>query len=243
MTPKKNGYEMSQAKAAKIKILLVEDHKVVRQGLKVLLELEGDIEVVEEAENGIEAIKLARECHADIIVMDIALPRMNGIEATRVILRENPKMKILVLSAHYEDGYIDKFIQLGVAGYLVKHCSPGFFIEAIREISQGRQFFSPIVASRLVTLEDKKTTGKRVGQNQKRRHSVTPELSDRENQVLQLIAEGRANKQIANDLEISIKTVEKHRQNLMKKLHIHDVAGLVRYAFSEGIVSATTLQD
>jgi DNA-binding NarL/FixJ family response regulator len=241
MTQAKNGYEMSRAKAAKIKILLVEDHKVVRKGLKVLLELEGDIEVVEEAENGIEAIKLARVCNADIIVMDIALPRMNGLEATRVILRENPKMKILVLSAHSEDGYIDKFMQLGVAGYLVKHCSPGFFIEAIREISQGRRFFSPIVASRLVSPEDKKPTGKRL--DRKPRHSVTPELSDRENQVLQLIAEGRANKQIANDLEISIKTVEKHRQNVMKKLHIHDVAGLVRYAFSEGIVSATTLQD
>ncbi len=207
----------------KITVFLSEDHLIVRKGLKALIELEKDMVVVGEAENGFDAVKMVSELTPMIVVMDVALPKLNGIEASRKILKDFPSTKILILSAYADDGYIEKVISIGVSGFLIKQCSPNILIEAIREISKGNVFFSPSISDRLQHLN---------GFSKKR----SPLLSGREVEVLQLIAEGKANKEIAFELGISIKTIEKHRQGLMKKLSIHDVAGLTRYAITEGII-------
>ncbi|MBP9674840.1 MAG: response regulator transcription factor [Bacteriovoracaceae bacterium] len=214
----------------KIKILLVEDHQIVRKGLKAFLELEDDMLILAEAEDGLEAVKLCKSLNPMVIVMDIALPKLNGMEATRQIIKVNPHSKILMLSAYADDGYIKKVIDLGVSGYLIKQCAPDFLIQAIREIHKGNKFFSPDLLERFTFLNNKKMNQEGVSQKK------TQLLSERESQVLQMIAEGNANKEIAYQLKISIKTVEKHRQNLMQKLSIHDTAGLTRYAISEGVI-------
>ncbi len=210
----------------KITIFLSEDHLIVRKGLKALIGLEKDMTVVGEADNGLDAVKMVKSIAPMVVVMDIALPKLNGIEASRKILKENPSTKILVLSAYAEDGYIEKMTSIGVSGFLIKQCSPNILIEAIREIRNGNVFFSPLVSDRLKLLNgfSKKTA---------------QALSDRELQVLQLITEGKANKEVAYELEISIKTIEKHRQSIMKKLSIHDIAGLTRYAIAEGIIECS----
>lgn len=218
----------------RITIVLVEDHKIVRMGLRTLLELEDDFLVLGEAENGLEAVKQVQELAPMIVVMDIALPMLNGIEASRQILRSNTETKILMLSAYSDDGYIEKVTSLGVSGFLIKQCSPPLLIQAIREIINGKQFFSPEIAERLDQLTKIQLNNQGVAR------SKIQTLSERESQVLQLIAEGKSNKQVAHDLDISIKTVEKHRQNLMKKLSIHDIAGLTRYAITEGIIDSST---
>jgi DNA-binding NarL/FixJ family response regulator len=215
----------------KLTILLVEDHQIVRKGIKALLELEEDIIIVGEAENGNEAVVMAKKMKPDIIIMDIALPLMNGIEASRQIIKINPDQKILILSAHADDGYIEKAIELGLSGFLVKQCLPAFLIETLHHISNGEKYFSPSILKRTQELSEKHMDIRG------RLCLKKPcSLTHREVQVLQLIAEGEGNKQIAHGLDISIKTVEKHRQNLMKKLSIHDTAGLTRYAISEGVI-------
>jgi DNA-binding NarL/FixJ family response regulator len=217
-------------KADKINVVLVEDHKVVRKGLRALLEYENDISVLGEAENGLEAIDVVRKLNPEVVIMDIALPKLNGIEASREIIKTNPNIKILMLSAHADDGYIEKALSLGIAGYLVKQCSPHLLIQAVREIAMGLQFYGPSISERVKVFKENQT--KKNGHVKQK----TQLLSPRETQVLQLIAEGFANKQVAGELNISIKTVEKHRQNVMKKLKIHDTAGLTRYAITEGII-------
>lgn len=205
-----------------IKILLADDHWVVRQGLKTLLELEPDLKVVGEAENGEQAVELAQKLKPDVVLMDLAMPKLNGIEAARRLLHLVPTPKILVLSAYAEDTYIEKVMELGLSGYLIKQCSPNILVDAVHQVVTGKTVYSPLIQERLAIT-------------QKRNHH-RPLLSERESQVLQLIAEGKANKQIASDLNISIKTVEKHRQNLMNKTGIHDTAGLTRYAIAEGYI-------
>jgi DNA-binding NarL/FixJ family response regulator len=215
----------------KITILLAEDHKIVRKGIKTLLELEDDIIVVGEAENGNEVVVMAKKLKPNIIIMDIALPLMNGIEASREIIKINPEQKILILSAHADDGYIEKVIELGLSGFLVKQCLPDFLIETLHNISNGKKYFSPSILKRTQELLER-----HMDIRGKLCLTKPCSLTHREVQVIQLIAEGEGNKQIAHGLDISIKTVEKHRQNLMKKLSIHDTAGLTRYAISEGII-------
>jgi DNA-binding NarL/FixJ family response regulator len=166
--------------------------------------------------------------------MDIALPKLNGLEAARQILKESNKTHILILSAHADDGYIEKAMSIGVSGYLIKQCSPKLLIQAIREIEQGKHFFSPLVSDRIGLLRRRQLDAKGTSKQRK------PKLSTREAEVLQQVAEGNANKQIASELGISIKTVEKHRQNLMKKLSIHDTAGLTRYAIAEGVIESSS---
>jgi DNA-binding NarL/FixJ family response regulator len=220
----------------KITLLLVEDHNIVRKGLLALLDFEEDMQVIGEAENGLQAIELAKSLHPMIILMDIGMPKLNGIEASRQILKLFPKMKVLILSAHADDGYIEKCMEIGVHGFLIKQCSPHLLVEAIREIHQGKYVFSPTIKLRLDHLGQSEIDHQGVN---KPKNQV---LSQREIQVLQLIAEGQPNKLIAVILSISIKTVDKHRQNLMKKLSIHDTAGLTRYAISEGITECTLRQ-
>jgi DNA-binding NarL/FixJ family response regulator len=217
----------------RITVLLAEDHMIVREGLKRLLESESDIEVVGEATTGRQAVELAQKLRPDVIVMDIAMPQMNGLEATRQILKASPSVKVIILSAHSDDAYVENATALGAAGYLIKQTSAHFLSEAIREVQKGNTFFSPTVAKRF--QKRRQDSLDRKGQPK----ASGIRLSSRETEVLQLIAEGEANKQIAEKLAISIKTVEKHRDHLMHKLDIHDTAGLTRYAIAAGIIESS----
>jgi DNA-binding NarL/FixJ family response regulator len=216
----------------KIRVLLVDDHTVVRQGLRALLAAEDDIEIIGEAENGRHALQLVKKLLPDVVVMDIAMPVLNGVEATRQITRYVPSVKVLVLSTYSNDEYVEQLTEAGAAGYLVKQTAANDLLKAIREAFKGNAFFSPAIAKR---LRDQCRQTYMVGQPIRRRSDY---LTTREAEVLQLIAEGRANKQIAAELCISIKTVEKHRQQVMNKLGIHDVAGLTRHAISKGIIES-----
>jgi DNA-binding NarL/FixJ family response regulator len=216
----------------KITVLLAEDHMIVREGLRALLGAEGDIAVVGEAETGRQAVLLAKRLRPAVVVMDIAMPLLNGLEATRRILKAVPTTRVLILSAHSDDEYIRQVILLGAAGYLIKQSSADLLSKAIREVESGNTFFSPSIARRMHDLHPPSPNGRTAVKKGK------TILSSREAEVLQLIAEGKANKQVAGELGISIKTVEKHRQHLMSKLDLHDTAGLTRYAIATGIIES-----
>jgi len=217
-----------------INILLAEDHTIVREGLRALLESERDIKIIGEASDGRAALELTKKLRPDVVVMDIAMPLLNGIEATRQILRELPEMKILILSAHCDDAYVEQAMTLGAKGYLIKQSGANLLAEAIRGVHQGQICLSPTISKRLHHHESKaRADGERHAKKD------ASHLSPREAEVLQLIAEGKANKQTADELHISIKTVEKHRQSLMNKLNIHDTAGLTRYAIAAGIIESS----
>ena len=217
----------------RITVLLAEDHTIVRQGLRALLEAEDDIEVIGEAQNGRQAVQLTQELRPAVVVMDIAMPLLNGLEATRQILEVVPTTKVLVLSAHHDDEYIKRVTVVGAAGYLIKQTTAQVLSKAIREVHKGNVFFRPVISTR---LDDDDQKWPDAGKLFKKK-GVS--LRSREMEVLQLIAEGRANKQIAAELCISIKTVEKHRQHLMNKLNIHNIAGLTRYAIAAGITESS----
>lgn len=213
----------------RITVLLAEDHQVVREGFRSLLEHEQDIEVIGEAKTGREAVQLTRKLRPAVVVMDIAMPLLNGLEATRQIRKDFPGAKVLILSAHSDDAYVEHAATLGAAGFLLKQTSSHVLATAIREVQAGKSFFSPSVSKRVKDRSDKLVArggSKKIGNR----------LSSREVEVLQLIAEGKPNKQVAAELGVSFKTVDKHRQHLMSKLDIHDVAGLTRYAVAEGII-------
>ena len=216
-----------------ITVLLAEDHQIVREGLRTLLQAERDLEVVGEAASGRQAVALAHELHPDVVVMDIAMPLLNGLEATRQILKTAPATRVLMLSAHSDDAYVEQVIALGAAGYLIKQTAAHILPKAIREVAKGNIYFSPAIAKRFAHYQQQ--TPVRAGGLNKR----IAQLTSREMEVLQLIAEGKANKETAAELRIGIKTVEKHREHLMKKLDIHDIAGLTRYAISTGIIESS----
>lgn len=217
----------------RITVLLAEDHMIVREGLRSLLMIETDIKIVGEAENGRQAVALTRKLLPNVLVMDIAMPMLNGLEATRQILLTNPLTKILILSAHNDDAYIEKAMALGVAGYLIKQTAFRFLPEAIREVHRGKTYFSPAMSKKFSSPLNPTTKRSVIAKPDAKR------LTPREMEVLQLIAEGNANKMTADILKISIKTVEKHRQSLMEKLDIHDTAGLTRYAIAHGVVESS----
>jgi DNA-binding NarL/FixJ family response regulator len=214
----------------KISVLLVDDHTVVRQGFRSLLSAEPDIEVVGEAENGRQAVQLTRQLSPDLVVMDIAMPQLNGLEATRQIVGAGLPAKVLMLSSYADDEYVQQAAEAGASGYLLKQSAADDLIEAVRQIAQGNAFFSPSVLKRLLEFyRESRLKGRPSSQR-------SGQLTSREQEVLQLVAEGQLNKQIAAALSISVKTVEKHRQQLMNKLNIHDIAGLTRYAMAQGVV-------
>ncbi len=230
----------NEACIKQITVLLAEDHTIVREGLRALLEIDGGFKIVGEVGDGLETVELVRTLQPDVVVMDIAMPRLNGIEAARRILQEGEcPPKILILSAHSDDVYIEKVASIGVSGYLVKQTSVHRLAEAIREIQKGKEFYSASVGDKIEgyrqTANDKTPRFSRAGRPKAKIKYLTP----REREVLQLVAEGLANKQIAGVLEISIKTVEKHRQGVMSKLNIHETAGLTRYAISAGLVESS----
>ncbi|MBA4136374.1 MAG: DNA-binding response regulator [Opitutus sp.] len=215
-----------------IRVLLADDHSVVRQGLCALLSIEPEFLVIGQAANGREAVQLAHRLRPDVIVIDIAMPGLNGVEATRQILAANPAARVIVLSAHSDDEYVERMREAGAAGFLEKQSSAESLTRAIREVAQGRAYYSPTIARR--TTQAAHPTRDRHGMVKTRANRLTT----REAEVLQLVAEGSANKQIADTLGISVKTVEKHRQHLMDKLHIHDTASLTRYAIANGVIEA-----
>lgn len=213
-----------------ITVLLAEDHTIVREGLRALLNSDGGFHIVGEARTGSDAVKLVAKLQPDVILMDIAMPVLNGLEATRQILTANPSARVIVLSAHSDDEYVQRMREAGAVGFLEKQSSAEVLTMAIREVVAGGSFYSPSIATRLNAI---------LGKSEERRGTVaspTTRLTSRESEVLQLVAEGAANKKIAAELGISIKTVEKHRQRLMDKLELHDIAGLTRYAISRGII-------
>jgi DNA-binding NarL/FixJ family response regulator len=214
----------------RITVLLAEDHEIVRKGCRSLLAHERDIEVVGEAATGREAVQLTRELHPAVVVMDIAMPLLNGLEATRQIRRALPDTKVLILSAHSDNAYVEQVAALGASGFLLKQASSDNLATAIREVQKGNTFFSPAISKRLLGHAQKSF------QRGGRFATKTNRLSSREVEVLQLIAEGKPNKLVAAELGVSFKTVDKHRQHLMNKLDLHDVAALTRYAIAEGII-------
>jgi DNA-binding NarL/FixJ family response regulator len=210
----------------KISVLLVDDHALVRQGLRALLEAGGDIAVVGEAENGQEAVALAEKTLPDVVLMDLAMPRLNGVNATRQITRRFPSARVLVLSAYGNDDYVTQAMEAGATGYMLKQTAADDLLKAIREVDAGHPFFSPSIAK---YLRQQKREATMAGYRARR-------LTSREVEVLQLVAQGCASKQIATELSISNKTVEKHREHVMYKLDIHSIAGLTRYAIAKGWV-------
>ena len=216
-----------------ITVLLAEDHMIVREGFRKMLELENDIEVVGEAQDGRLAVALVKKLRPAVVLMDIAMPLLNGLEATRQVLKAVPGTKVLILSAHSDDAYIKEAADSGAVGFLLKQTSSHIVCEAIREIQKGNKFFGPAITKRLRQMVGKSLD--RDGGSQSR----NVRLSSREMEVLQLIAEGKANKETAAVLGISIKTVEKHRERVMAKLDVHDTAGLTRYAISAGIIESS----
>ena len=217
----------------KITVLLAEDHTVVREGFRRMLEITAGFEVVGEAQDGRQAVELCAKLRPEVVLMDIAMPQLNGLEATRQILKTKPHPRILILSAHSDDAYVQTAIEAGASGFLIKQTSSHEVCRAIREVHQGKKFFSPTVARRMQQIESHKPhhAGPHTG--------TLPSLTSREMETLQLIAEGRANKEIAAQLGIGMKTVEKHREHLMKKLDLHDTAGITRYAISAGIIESS----
>jgi DNA-binding NarL/FixJ family response regulator len=213
----------------KIRVLLADDHKIVRDGLRALVERCDDMEVVAEAETGREALRLAQKYNPAIVIMDISMPDLNGIDATRQILEEVKGVKVIALSMHSDKQYVDGMLRAGVSGYLLKDCAADELIQCIRIVLSGRICLSPGVTGFLVNEYLQPTKDQVL--------AARTELSAREREVLQLIAEGRSTKDIANSLHISIKTVETHRKNIMEKANLHTVAELTKYAIRHGLTS------
>jgi DNA-binding NarL/FixJ family response regulator len=207
------------------RILLADDHVIVRQGFRALLEREG-LEVVAEAANGHEAVRLAGELLPDVAVLDFAMPLLNGLDAAKEIRRRSPRTRTILLTVHSEDHYVLEAVQAGVHGYVVKTQAAADLVQAIREIRGNAIYLSPTISRAVVEAYFDKAT------------PPGDVLSSRERQVLQLVAEGKTTKEIAGVLGVSIKTADSHRARIMRKLDIHDTAGLVRYAIRRGLIHA-----
>lgn len=213
-----------------IKVLLAEDHIIVRKGLYALLKKEIDIDVIGEAGDGREAVEMVEKLRPDVVLMDISMPSLNGIEATRRIKNKFPNTKVLILTMHDSEEYIFQLLRIGASGYVVKMAAPAELISAIRAVHQGHTFLSPSISKKVIKEYIRKTGTKAEADTLER-------LTNREREILQLIAEGHSNREIAEMLFISIKTVETHRTHLMAKLNIHSTAALTQYAIRKGIVN------
>jgi DNA-binding NarL/FixJ family response regulator len=215
-----------------VRVVLADDHRIFREGLRVLLESQGNVEVVGDAEDGRTAIRVARELSPDIVIMDIAMPDLNGIQATRQIVAEVPGVKVIALSMHSKKQFVSEMLKAGASAYLLKDCALEELQFALRAVAANRTYLSPSIAGMI--LEDYKQYVPAM------ELSVFSILSDREREVLQLVAEGKSTKEIASCLHVSLKTVETHRQQIMNKLGIHNIAELTRYAIREGLTSPET---
>jgi DNA-binding NarL/FixJ family response regulator len=214
----------------KLRILLADDHIVMRTGLRALLERQPDLEVVGETENGRETVELAASLRPDVVVMDVGMPVLNGIEATQTIVTQCPTIAVVILSMHADESYVMRALKAGARGYLLKDSAAADLIGAIQAISQGKSFFSPKVSR--ILAEDYVRVLK-----QKGAVDTYDLLTSREREILQLLAEGKANKEVATALNISPYTVETHRSHILQKLNLHNSAELVLYAVRKGIIS------
>ncbi|MBI3029577.1 MAG: response regulator transcription factor [Candidatus Rokubacteria bacterium] len=206
-----------------LRILLADDHTIFRQGVKALLEREG-FQVVSECADGQEAVRLAEKTPLDLAILDLTMPRLNGLDATRAILRTTPRVKIILLTVHTEDPYVMEALRAGVKGYVLKTQAAEELVQAIREVSRGAVYLSPGISRSVIEAYLAKT-------------DLPPDpLTPRERQVLQLVAEGNTTKEIAGLLNVSVKTAESHRTRIMEKLDIHETASLVRYAIRRGLI-------
>lgn len=212
-----------------IKVLLADDHKIVRDGLRTLIEKQKDMEVIGEAENGRNTVKLAQKLLPDVVIMDITMPDLNGIDATRRILTESPGVKVIALSMHSDRRFVSGMLEAGASGYLLKDCAFEELAGAIRSVTSNHTYLSPRVADIVVKNYVNKAYGGGI--------PSLPALTNREREMLQLLAEGKTTKQIASHLHISVKTVETHRRNIMFKLDIHSTAELIKYAIREGLIT------
>jgi len=216
-------------KPKKIKLLLVDDHPIVLDGIKSHLCAQPEFEVVGDAANGQEALRKAKLTLPDVVLLDINMPHMNGLDAMTSLRRQVPNAKILVLTMHNTKEYINQVVRSGARGYILKDSPPAELVAAIKAVHRGEVYFSPVVSKVLV---------EEMADGDKRQHSpLPPPLTDREREVLSLIAEGLLNKQIADRLGIGVRTIETHRERIMRKLDIHTVAGLTKYAIARGMTS------
>jgi len=215
-----------------IRILLADDHKITRQGLRSLLDKEFDMEVVAEAEQGRTAVRLVRELSPQVVIMDVTMPDLNGVEAARQIVSEFPDVKIIALSMHSDSLFVTEMLRSGASGYLLKDCAFEELARAIRTVVAGKTYLSPSISG--VVVNDY------LHRLSKADFSGSEVLTDREREVLQLLAEGKSTKQIALKLHISVKTVETHRRQIMNKLDIYTVAELTKYAIRKGLTSLET---
>lgn len=208
----------------KIRILLADDHRMVRQGFRMILEAQEDMEVIGEAGNGRDAVDMARSLKPEVVVMDVTMPELNGIEATRRIREAEPLVRVLALSVHRDGVYVREIVRAGAEGYILKESADSELIAAVRAVASGNSYLSPEVAG--AVLKDY------------RKHATNPLdlLSSREREVLQAIAEGKTNKEIATNLNLSVYTVDGHRTRIMEKLGLHSIGELVRFAVRNGLV-------
>ena len=209
----------------KIRVLLADDHKILRKGVRMLIDSQPDMEVVGEAKTGREAIEEARKLKPDIVVMDVSMPELNGIEGTRQICDELTQTKVIALSMHKDSVYVRETLRAGARGYLVKDSEDDDLVKAIRSVHRGEAFLSPAISDAVLT--------------DYRKHVSNPVdlLTSREREILTMIAEGKANKEIANTLNLSVYTVESHRGSVMEKLNLHNTGDIVRFAIRNGLTS------
>src|SRR5580658_1688893 len=212
-----------------IRILLADDHTIIRSGLRLLLEQQPDFKVIAEANDGREAVQLISKHHPDVAILDIGMPQLNGIEATRQIVAENPEAQVLILSMHSDEGYVLRALKAGARAYILKNSAEADLIRAVRSVAEGKSFFSPAISKLL--LEDY------VRQVQEKAVEDSYDLlTTREREVLQLLAEGKSNKDVAAILNLSLHTVETHRGNILQKLNLHGMPELILYAVRKGII-------
>lgn len=209
-----------------LRILLAEDHETVREGIKLLIEQQDDMQVVGEAGNGEEAIKMAQELHPDVAVMDVSMPKLNGLKATKRLRQCCPDIKILTLTRHTDDGYIQQLIQAGSNGYVLKQSAPAELINAIYAVSAGKGYLDPTLTEKVM--------GGYIRQSTARQDAAKVQITDRETEVIRLIAWGYSNKEIAEKMQLSVKTVEAHKANAMRKLGMSSRIDIVRYAILQG---------
>jgi two-component system, NarL family, response regulator NreC len=214
----------------KLRILLADDHVVMRSGLRALLERQPNLEVVGETENGRSTVELVASLKPDVVVMDIGMPILNGIEATKTIVTEQPATAVIILSMHADESYVMRALKAGARGYLLKDSAPADLLTAIQAVSQNKSFFSPKV-SRILAEDYVRVLKQKGGVDS---YDL---LTDREREILQLLAEGKANKEVATSLNISPYTVETHRKHILEKLNLHNPAELILYAVRKGIIS------
>ncbi len=227
----------------KARILIADDHSVVRSGVRALLKSSPSYRVVAEAADGEEAVALARRHKPDIVMMDVSMPRMNGIEATRTLRREVPDAKVIILTVHEDEEYVFQMLKAGASGYVLKSAGKKEIFAAIESALSGERFFSPgvsrLIIDGFIHRNDNEREPQRKTDHASPSRSLT-QLTKRETEILQLIAQGSTNREIAKTLFLSIRTVNTHRTNLMQKLDLHDTARLVRYAIENGLVKLHT---